>query len=90
MSATRPMPEMCILSIRHEHFLLPVAKALKVVELMAGALGVDNDFNSDRTRWRVGDKVRTKFESVRPDDLILSEAACAAAVPQAPKRLSSR
>lgn len=75
MTAAKTQPPMCVLTVGFTMIAMPVAKALKVVELLSGAAEVDREWLAEEPRYRVRGDLRTEFRSVRQKQFIFTEEA---------------
>ncbi|MFE1574263.1 hypothetical protein ACFIQG_21030 [Comamonas odontotermitis] len=69
---------MAILSIGYQRYVMPSAKAMKVAELMQGAVSVDYDYRAttSTSKYIVQDEeLRIAFELVRADQIAMPESA---------------
>lgn len=61
---------MCIVTIWHREYLMPVATGMKIVQLLSEALEVDSDYGGHgEYSYTVGKPVPCEFKTVRPDQL---------------------
>ncbi|MEN5179231.1 hypothetical protein ABE501_05540 [Comamonas testosteroni] len=75
--ATKPknLP-MAILSIGYQRYVMHSAKAMKVAELMQGAVSVDYDYRASTLKYIVQEEeLRIAFELVRADQIAMPESA---------------
>lgn len=62
---------LAVVSIDHECYLLPTEKALKLVQLLQGAIGVRRDWDRPHNfRYQIGQQPEVELTMVRPDQLV--------------------
>ena len=67
---------MAILSIGYQKYVMPSAKAMKVAELMQGAVSVEYDYRTHSAKYIVQEEeLRIAFELVRADQIVMPESA---------------
>lgn len=64
---------LCVVQIGFQQLLLPIAKGLKVIELLQGAAEVELAFDEGRV-YRVGKQPRIELTTVQPSDIEWPEA----------------
>ncbi len=69
MPAKSKSEQMAVVEICYQSLLLPMAKALKVVELLSGAVIVQRDYDDRRTTYVVKEIAEVEFRTVRASDV---------------------
>lgn len=70
--APKPGP-LCVVSIRYEHYLLPQAQALKLVEIMAGAVNVQESYEGPRMKYTATGSPDVSLSLVKPEQIVMPD-----------------
>lgn len=70
MAAKMKSGPMCIVTIWHRDYLMPVSAGMKIVQLMSEAIEVDADYQGGGDYvYTVGKPAKVEFSTVRADQL---------------------
>lgn len=87
---------MCIVTIGYQHYLIPVADGLKVMDIMQKALSCEWNFRSDsgKKEFDVGDAPTLSMQTIRADQLRMPPGAVVTPATQStqttPKRIAKQ
>lgn len=77
VTRSKPMPKLCVVSIDHSDYLLPTDKALKLMELLSGALRCRRDYAGDGYKFHAQGEPDIELRNVAAHQVVLP-------TPQAP------
>ncbi|MCV2359652.1 hypothetical protein LNV08_11795 [Paucibacter sp. TC2R-5] len=84
-ATAKPAPakgvRMCRVTIGYEHFLLPVAQGLKLIEVMEAALQLETDWATPDSKYYITGVPRLAYHSALPSQIVERPAAHMAANP---------
>lgn len=88
MAATKTV-QLCCLSIGYNNYLMPMDKAMKVMELMQSAVSCNKEYSGgSQFTYSVGDQPQCGLDMVKPSQVNTPSGAEITPIPVARKRLA--
>lgn len=70
-TTTKAQPQLAVVNIGYTHVLLPMTKALKIVEALQGAVRVDNNYDGHKGQfvYDLRESLEVELKMVKPSQI---------------------